>query len=75
MITEISVTLRRQDASEGCWLWQDQGEDVKRYFTKFVYLAPNDTEWPECTNEEKERYELEWEVAHNPVTTEGNETD
>jgi len=69
MITEISVTLRKQTASEGCWLYKDStDENIPRYFTNFVYLAPNDTEWPECTNDEKERYELEWQVAHNPVT-------
>lgn len=63
MIEEVSVTLRKQTASEGCWLYQDQLGDM-RYFTKFVYLAPKDTEWPECTEEERAAWQEAWDKAH-----------
>lgn len=41
------------------WLFRDTSED-NRLFKKKVYLGKNDTEWDECTNEEK----LAWEAAH-----------
>lgn len=40
------------------WLYRDFSED-NRMFTKLAYLGINDTEWPECTNEEKEQWERE----------------
>ena len=41
------------------WLFRDTSEDNRLFKTK-VYLGKNDTEWDECTNEEKEA----WEAAH-----------
>ena len=41
------------------WLYRDLSED-NRVFSKKVYLGKNDTEWDECTNEDK----LQWEAEH-----------
>ena len=41
------------------WLFRDSSED-NRLFKKKVYLGKNDTEWDECTNEDK----LQWEAEH-----------
>lgn len=41
------------------WLFRDLSED-NRLFKKKVYLGKNDTEWDECTNEDK----LAWEAEH-----------
>lgn len=41
------------------WLHRDLSED-NRVFSKKVYLGKNDTEWDECTNEDK----LQWEAEH-----------
>lgn len=40
------------------WLFRDSEDN--RLFKKKVYLGKNDTEWEECTNEDK----LQWEAAH-----------
>lgn len=48
---------RKQTPSDpNNWLYRDMSED-DRIFSKLVYLGINDTEWPECTNEEKEQWE------------------
>lgn len=74
MVENITLTLRKQTASEGCWLWKDPSDEtMPRIFKEYVLLGKNEPEWPECTNEEKERYELEWQVAHNPVTEQENQ--
>lgn len=59
MIEEKQVTIRKQIAEEGNWLYQDQPQDV-RVFSKEVYLGAEGTEWQECTDAEK----LAWEEAH-----------
>ena len=41
------------------WLFRDLSED-NRLFKKKVYLGKNDTEWEECTDEDKKA----WEAAH-----------
>ena len=41
------------------WLYRDMSED-DRIFAKLVYLGINDTEWPECTDTEKQ----DWEKEH-----------
>lgn len=38
------------------WLYRDFSEN-DRVFTKVVYLGINDTEWPECSEAEKQDYE------------------
>lgn len=43
------------------WLYRDFSK-ADRAFSKVVYLGVNDTEWDECTNEEKEQ----WEEEHKP---------
>lgn len=53
---------------QGNWLYYTD-DSGKRQFTKKVYLGIEDTEFPECTNEEKEK----WEAEHPddvPVTEE-----
>lgn len=40
------------------WLFRDTEDN--RLFKKKVYLGKNDTEWDECTNEDK----LQWEAEH-----------
>lgn len=57
------VELTTQYADEGCWLYQDQGENF-RYFTKKVLLGAGAEPWHECTSSEKEQYELMWEEQH-----------
>lgn len=43
------------------WLFRDSSED-NRLFKKKVYLGKNDTEWDECTDEEKQAWEAEHPV-------------
>lgn len=40
------------------WLFRDTEDN--RVFSKKIYLGKNDTEWDECTDEEKQA----WEAAH-----------
>lgn len=57
MIQEITLTKRVQTPTPpNEWLYQDQSEDF-RYFTKRVLLGKNAEPWPECTDEEKEKWE------------------
>ena len=52
--------MRKQEPKNpNNWLYRDLSEN-NRVFSKVVYLGKNDTEWDECTNEEKEA----WEAAH-----------
>ena len=43
------------------WLFRDLSED-NRLFKKKVYLGKNDTEWDECTDEDKQAWEAEHPV-------------
>ena len=53
MVNEI----RKQEPSQpDNWLYQDWDENT-RIFTKEAYLGVNDTEWPECTDAEKRKWE------------------
>jgi len=62
------MALREQRPSrQGNWLFQEQ-ENEKRIFRKLVYLGITATEWTECTNEEK----LKWE-KENPTLVEDYE--
>ena len=55
--------MRKQEPKNpNNWLFRDLAED-NRVFSKVVYLGKNDTEWDECTNDEK----LAWEAEH-PVS-------
>lgn len=52
--------MRKQEpTTPDNWLYRDLSVD-NRVFSKIVYLGKNDTEWDECTNEDKEA----WEAAH-----------
>ena len=42
------------------WLFRDTEDN--RLFKKKVYLGKNDTEWDECTDEEKQAWEAEHPV-------------
>ena len=56
------MKTKRQYAKDGHWLYQDQ-EDGTRIFTDYIIAPENAAGWPECTDEEKER----WEQEHNPL--------
>ena len=52
--------MRKQEpTTPDNWLYRDLSEN-NRVFSKVVYLGKNDTEWDECTNDEK----LAWEAEH-----------
>ena len=58
MIQEITLTKRVQTPTPpNEWCYQDQGENF-RYFTKRVLLGKNEQPWAECTDSQKEEYEL-----------------
>lgn len=57
MVQEVTITLKKQTAEEGCWLYKDLAAGT-RYFTKEASLGVNDKEWDECTDKEKEQWEL-----------------
>ena len=59
------MDIRKQTVSTpDNWLFRDfynnDGTLQTRGFSKYAYLGGNDSELPECTNEEK----LAWETAH-----------
>lgn len=59
------MDIRKQTVSTpDNWLYRDyykkDGTFQTRGFSKFAFLGVNDSELPECTNEEK----LAWEAAH-----------
>nr|DAQ26900.1 MAG TPA: hypothetical protein [Caudoviricetes sp.] len=62
MIEEKQVTLRKQIAADGQWLYEDQPQD-NRVFAKEVYLGATTEPWAECTDAER----TEWEEAHKPI--------
>lgn len=52
--------MRKQEpTTPDNWLYRDLSVN-NRVFSKVVYLGKNDTEWEECTDEEKQA----WEAAH-----------
>lgn len=58
------MAIRRQTPSnQNNWLYRDLGED--RAFSKVVYLGINDTDWDECTNEDKTKWEEEHKKEEN----------
>lgn len=61
MIQNIDLTVRKQVASDGCFLYQDDIQG-NRFFTKQAFLGSKSKEWLECTESEK----LAWEEAHKP---------
>lgn len=49
--------IRKQEPSTpDNWLYRDLSEN-DRVFAKVVYLGINDTEWPECTDQDKRKWE------------------
>lgn len=56
MITEETITLRRQTPTPpNDWLYEDK--EGKRDFFKDIYLGKYQDPFPECTDEEKEKWE------------------
>ena len=48
-------------ANEGCWLWRDHAEDVKREFYPSVSIPASDEPlWHECTDQQRR----DWEEQH-----------
>lgn len=59
------MDIRKQTVSTpNNWLYRDyynnDGTLQTRGFCKYAYLGVNDSELPECTNQDK----LDWEAAH-----------
>lgn len=53
-----TITIRKQTPHEGMWLYRLI--DNQYILTKCAYLGKEDTEWQECTDEQKATFE-----AHN----------
>ena len=53
------LRIQRPELSDN-WLYEDWDNNI-RIFSKEVALGCNATRWLECTNEEKEQ----WEIEHN----------
>lgn len=52
------MAIRRQTPTNpNKWLYRDLGEN--RAFSKVVYLGVNDTDWDECTDADKTKWEEE----------------
>lgn len=49
--------------TEGNYLYQDQA-DGSRLFAKQVVLPDNAPEWSECTAEERDQWQTQWDAAH-----------
>lgn len=45
------------------WIYKQESEEERLFWTKFTHWNENEPDLPECTNEEKE----EWERQHQPV--------
>ena len=52
----MNDTRKQEPSNPDNWLYRDMSED-DRIFTKLVYLGKNDTEWPECTDADKRKWE------------------
>lgn len=44
------------------WLYQDESEDVRNFYSRFTHWDENDPDLPECTQAEREQ----WEHDHQP---------
>ena len=53
-----NIIIRKQTPSEGKYLYRFDGKIY--IISTQVYLGKNDTEWDECTEEQKQEFE-----AHN----------
>lgn len=51
------LRIQRPELPEN-WLYENWGNDI-RIFTKEVSLGCRATRWGECTNEEKEQWEMD----------------
>jgi len=51
------LRIQRPELPEN-WLYEDWGNNI-RIFTKEVSLGCRATRWGECTNEEKEQWEMD----------------
>ena len=56
MIEEKQVTLRKQTATEGSWLYLDDVQG-NRVFAKSAMLGVYADPWLECSDAEKQEYE------------------
>ena len=65
----MATEAKKQEPSNpNNWLYRDFTEN-DRCFSKLVYLGINDTEWPECTDEEKQIWESEHPQPEPEETT------
>lgn len=70
MIEEKQVTLRKQTATEGSWLYQDDVQG-NRVFAKSAMLGVHADPWLECSDADKQA----WEEAHKPTEPEVQEAE
>lgn len=56
------------------WLFQDWDENT-RIFVKYTYLGINDTEWPECSDTEKQEYDSKHPEPSPAPEPNGTETE
>ena len=70
MIEEKQVTLRRQTATEGSWLYQDDVQG-NRVFAKSAMLGVYADPWLECSDADKQA----WEEQHKPAKPEIQEAE
>ena len=58
-----NIIIRKQTTSEGKYLYRFDG--TQYIISNCVYLGKNDTEWEECTEEEKVEFEKHNEEVLN----------
>ena len=58
--------MRKQQARQGIWLYRDICG--RRAFVKEVTLADKDTEWQECSDDEKSKWEYEHPIIDTTAT-------
>lgn len=52
-----NILIRKQTPSEGKWLYRlDENSNIYT-ISKQVYLGKNDTEWDECSEEQKSAFD------------------
>lgn len=64
-----NIIIRKQTPTEGMWLYRLDENSNTYTISKQVYLGKNDTEWDECTEEQKTAFE-----AHNAKVQEEMES-
>lgn len=70
-----NILIRKQTPSaEGKYLYRLDKQSNRYYISTCAYLGKSDTEWDECTEDEKIAYEKHNE-EHDAIEREKNETE